>query len=213
MTRGSIWAAALLLVCSHAAEASPETDAQYLADRLMSHNPQFFEGAVRGAHVVAYSALLDERSVKIRDRARMAELFPDEMIERHLESVRKLMVDQMLIDFKPETLEGLVAYLDAEIAAADDMLPLPLASDDVSANVDENRDDLQHRRYLLDGPSAMALTMQMVGAVVRIQYDAKVIPDLNAPFVADMLETEDVFQFPNPIYRRDLIREARGGMR
>ena len=44
---------------------------------------------------------------------------------------------------------------------------------------------------------------------LMVQETSKVDIDLQAPYVADMLQVDGVFSFPNRIVQKDLIRELR----
>ena len=180
----------------------------------MADDPAFFEKSIRDAHVAAYSALLNERSVKVIDPEGMSELVPDAVVANYLGSVRDGMIEHMLTDFEPSVFEALVEFVDInERTYGSPATP----DDDGSDSLDEWSNSAlsigQDGNFLDDYANAMPLIAHMIGADMRLRADVEAKAHIHAPFLADMLETDGIFQFPNRIWRQDLIREARGETR
>ena len=61
-----------------------------------------------------------------------------------------------------------------------------------------------------DDAFAVKLGLIWVEVSMQLQQDISLLrPGLDTPFLPDILEQDGIFQFPNRIHRRDLIRELR----
>ena len=210
----SVFAAAFAVILCGPADASPQADAEYLVDRLMADNPAFFQKSIRDAHVAAYSALLNERSVKVIDREGMGDLLPDAVVEEHLASMRAGMVERMTADLDSSSLAQLVEFMDMGERSYG---PPPVTEEGSPVPMDEwvkgVLNVLEDKNFRNDYANAHTLVIHQIATDMRVKSEVRANTHIRASFLADMLETDGVFHFPNRIWRRDLIREVRGESR
>ena len=202
----------------YAAWASPESDAAFLVDHFTTDELRdSFRDEYLRAYVKSYSKLLNERSVKVIDHDVFASLFPESAIDDEMEGVRQSFIDHFVRELEPDELKSFVIHVKYRPQDQRHYGPSSGPPSEVPVPLDEWLEHwngvLSDEQFATDMVNDMNLALLIFGFMLKIGTKPEIEADLKAPFVADMLETDGVFQFPNPIYRRDLIREARGGMR
>lgn len=180
--------------------ASPREDAEYIVEhRMMS-------GYYRAAHlrtITHFLALyltreLNKHSVKVVDSKRFAEMLPVNLLESWLMRWQGLYVDRLLEIHTPAKL--------AQIANATRVL---IEKSDTSQTDDHGY--FSNFSKLLDGAPATS-TRNLASSITIHDKIKQSMPKLiEAPYLADILETDGIFSFPNRIWRKDLIAKIRSG--
>ena len=207
------FASSILILLVHPAFASPQTEADYIAAHFVTADD--FKVAARDMGVKAYAnklaAALSTRSVKIKDNDRFVALLPYSNSDSLFERLQKAVSDRLVQSWEPAQLKSVADYLRqtppkplaVRADAKEDTGDTPLTIDQVQQKISGLPKD--------DGfKSEMALTVISVMLIsLTVQETSKIEVDLKAPFVADMLEVDGVFSFPNRIVRKDIIRDLR----
>lgn len=202
----SLWMAA------QAASASPESDADFIASYIMSDDLKLYAHEfVKNSYARELASELRERSVRVIDYEGFAELLPDELADPHVERIQMAAKRQILQAMKPESLERLADYLrnrpleeqDAPDAIEDEPVTLKEFTQELSRLVEDEKFKNEITDQILLMHSGVALLALMMSETQSIEAE------LNAPYMAEILETDGVFTFPNRIVRKDLIREIR----
>jgi hypothetical protein len=204
----------LLISIVQPASASPQTDADYIAAHFITDDD--FQTMSRDMVVKAFagglSSALAARSVKIKDDDRFVALLPDTVSVSLFERLQKAASEQLVRSWEPAQLASFAHYLR-------NMPPVSQAVQS-AANADtENRalsvEEFQLKVAALERDETAKNEIAMTAVVVMlismvVQENRRIEINLKAPYVADMLEEDGVFSFPNRIVRNDLIRELRG---
>ena len=203
-------ACCLVIAVSVPAIASPQTDADYITNRFITDEEfttTFREMMVK-AHAQALSFALSTRSVKIKDHDKFVALLPQYYSDSVAARVQKMASDQLVQSWEPGQLESAAEYLRQS--------PLELRLGQYDANeatgltleevLQETSTDVKSDTFK-DEAALSTVAVMLIFLVVQ-EADAIEI-DLKTPYVADMLDVNGVFDFPNRIVRNDLIRELR----
>jgi hypothetical protein len=177
--------------------ASPEVDAKLIA-AAMVRTEKFHQGMRAGLAEIAagqLSHILSERSVKIRDQDRLIALMPDLYTGELADGIERKLDESLLQDFSPDELATLAAY---HLRVSLD----PLADGQLKPTTAA----LQGTDPTLDRAKTMA-GFTLLGIVTGVRLTLKL--DLKAPYIADILVVNGVFEFPNRIVRQNIIREFR----
>ena len=203
-----------LFLAVQPASASPQTDADYIAAHFIKDNE--FRTALHDMVVKAVagglSSALATRSVKIRDNNRFLALLPDTVSNSLFERVEKTAADQLVQSWDDLRLQSFADYLRK-------MPPVSKAGlSGANAETEKNALTLEEYTAKIAGlehddsfKNEMAMTavgVMLIGLVMN--ETQKIDINLKAPYVADMLQVDGIFNFPNRIVRNDLIRELRG---
>lgn len=204
----------LLISVVQPASASPQTDADYIAAHFITDDD--FQTMSRDMVVKAFagrlSSALATRSVKIKDDDRFVALLPDTVSDSLFERLQKAASDKLVQSWEPAQLASV----------ADHLRKMPPVLQDVQSGANPDTEDralsveelqlkiaaLEHDETAKNEIAMTAVVVMMISLVV--QENSKIEIDLKAPYVADILEEDGVFSFPNRIARNDLIRELRG---
>jgi hypothetical protein len=206
-------ACCLVMAANAPALASPQTDAGYIATRFITDNE--FAKTLRAmlvkAHAQALSSALSARSVKIKDKDKFVALLPDQFPASLAQRLYETATDHLVQKWQPDQLRSAAEYLrqsPRELRAAQ-----PEASPDADNSARPLEDVLQETstyvksRAFKDETALRSVAFMLFFLVV--QEGRRIEIDLKAPYVADMLEVNGVFEFPNRIARNDLIRDLR----
>ena len=204
----------LLISVAQPASASPQTDADYIAAHFITANDfqTMSRGMVAKAFASGLSSALAARAVKIRDSDKLVALLPDTVSSSLFERLQEKASDQLVQSWEPAQLASFAEYLQK----------LPPGSQAVQSAANKDTEDsaltvkefqqkiaaLELDNTAKNEIASIAVAVMLIALVV--QENRKIEIDLKAPYVADMLEEDGVFSFPNRIVRNDLIRELRG---
>ena len=160
------------------------------------------------AHARKLASVLSERSVRVLDFERLADLLPVHIAEPVLSELRQDTIDRAM-RLEPEKLASMadrlrdidrLPYVPGQEAVVGESITRP---NDWSKVVNTIVADEELEREVLIGTAFQALLSEL------IHYHNGEEADLMAPYMVDILETDGVFEFPNRIWRRDLVREIR----
>ncbi len=206
-------ACVLFIAAAQPAAPSPQADADFIAAKLIKSDEyrKLLSDRITNARVNGATQALSEHSVKIMDFERLAELLSDyeipaEVFDRH----QRFVADRLIEKMQPGQLASLAQHvrnLDAQRTAA--------RTDETERvmTLDEFRDSLEEIEGLADDPvfkhemELMSVGIMLIGLAVRASTSGEVGPTSSE--LADLLEVDGVFGFPNRIVRRDVIRELR----
>ena len=176
----SLTALGLILSLAQPLDATPQEDAAFLADQIWTEqNLAQIRYTVRAAHAHQLRDLLKARSVRILDHDRFEAAIPDNLADPWVVRAHQITTAHVLQRYEPAELEGIVRTLRSD------------------------EEDLDTRTGF-----QLVAFMALVATHVERELTSEPLL-LNQPFVADLLEINGIFQFPNRIHRRDLIREFR----
>lgn len=204
----------LLISGVQPAVASPQTDADYIADHFVTADD--FQTLSRKMVVKAFAgglaSALATRSVKIKDQDKFVALLPDTVSGSMFARLQKTAADNLVQNWDAAQLASFADYLrklplvlqaGPSVATENTQKP-PLSVEELPSKITALGHDDTFK-------NEMALTAVGVMLIALVVLEAnKIEIDLRAPYVADMLEVNGVFSFPNRIVRNDLIRELRG---
>ena len=172
--------------------ASPREDAEHIAEIMFSesnHAPNLRK--IADQYVFFLTRKLGEHSVKVVDSERFAEMLPEIVIEPWLVRWQELYTDRLSEKIKPAEL--------AQIAN----------SVRVMANKTGPSQTADGKDF---GVTTFVVVTWLAGFMEIADEIKQSLPELNeAPYLADILETDGIFHFPNRIWRKDLIAKIRGG--
>lgn len=207
----AVLASSLAFSAGAPAVASPQADAAYIARRFVGDEE--FQSTLRDmmqkAHAEALAHVLSARSVKVRNHDKFMALLPETAIDPVGERLQGAVADILLQAWEP-----------AQIASAADHLrqsPLELNLNRSAAEADAVVRTLQEvveeaENILKSDAFKTETALSNVGVTLIflvVQEGRRIDIDLEAPYVADLLEVDGVFEFPNRIVRNDLIRALR----
>ena len=173
-------------------EASPREDAEYIAGIVFSENNRAKRlQIIAGLFAAFFTQKLKVNSVKVVDLQRFAEMIPVSVIEQWDMRWRKIYVDDYL-----------KYYTDAELVQIATALRR-LIEESGTTQID------YATIFSVEGFNGLDFSL----SGVRINFGIRAsLPKLNdAPYLADILETDGIFHFPNRIWRKDFIAKIRGG--
>jgi len=173
-------------------EASPREDAEYIAGIVFSENNHAKRlQTIAGLFAGFFAEQLKVNSVKVVDLQRFAEMIPVSVIEPWDTRWRKIYVDNYL-----------KSYTDAELVQIATALRR-LIEESGTTQID------YATIFSVEGFDGLDFSLS--GVIINFEIRAS-LPKLNdAPYLADILETDGIFHFPNRIWRKDFIAKIRGG--
>ena len=206
-------ACCLLIAVVPPAFASPQTDADYIAAHFVEADD--FKTTLRDMGVKAYATTLatalSTRSVKIKDHDGFIALLPASFSDELFDRLQKTVSDRLVQSWEPAQLESAADYLRQRPPES------PVVRSDANAGLGnkvftivefkQEISGLQKDDTFKDEIALTAIGVMLISLMV--QETSKIDIDLKAPYLADMLEVDGVFSFPNRIVRNDLIRELR----
>jgi len=182
---------AVSIMCGQIVAASPREDAEFVTQSIMAAfgNTTLLESL---AHTYAgfLTDELDAQSVHVIDADRFEKLLPVEVLEPWLLRWQEIFTAQLLDRYTPEDL--------ARMANG------ARTVDDEPEGENPFATDAAFYVFSSFGGFHLWSQMQMIK-----ELKSSVPPLTDTPFMADILETDGVFSFPNPIWRRDLIARIR----
>lgn len=177
--------------------ASPREDAEYIAEHMMMSENRRAQRlqTITHFHVLYLTRELNKHSVKVVDAKRFAEMLPVNMLESWLMRWQELHVNRLLEIHTPAKL--------AQIANATRVLVEESGTSQIAY-------PRGYGKLLGFGPPFPG---PIYATSITIHDKIKQsLPQLNeAPYLADILEIDGIFFFPNRIWRKDLIAKIRGG--
>lgn len=207
----------LFLVLVQPVAASPRTDADHIAAlfvRSDEYRTQLHD-MITMARVDGVRHTLSKHSVKVRDQEKLTELLsqfniPDVVFD----TIQKAVADRLIERMGPDELRSLADYArnqgrDSDAPRAGAMA----AGKEKVMTLDEFRKVPDEIAGLAEDPAfknemvSMSLGIMMIGLAVQATNSINTQPKPSK--IADLLEVEGVFSFPNPIARKNLIRDLR----
>lgn len=177
--------------------ASPREDAEYIAEHIMmSENLRAARlQTITHFHVLYLTRELNKHSVKVVDSKRFAEMLPVNMLESWLMRWQELHVNRLLEIHTPAKL--------AQIAKTARILVEESGTSQIAYPGG-------HGKLLgIAPPFHVPIFASSITIHDKIKQS---LPQLNeAPYLADILEIDGIFIFPNRIWRKDLIAKIRSG--
>jgi len=207
----TVAACSLLMTFGQTAQASPQEDAALIADALITDEleAQFLDIGL-ATYLDGMSGLLLERSVRVADDTTYRDLISPHYAALADQDIHASAVEKLLAQ-SPDELKSLAAFvrsnenMPAQTAVAQE-IPLEEFKEHIETQLEEVETMLE------SGEFEMGFRLAAIGLAVAMEAQdniRNIEADLTAPFMADILETDGVFQFPNRIYRKDLIAEIR----
>ena len=173
--------------------ATPQDDAEFIANRLLSEgdNRTKFVEMISERHILYFTKALEEHSIRVVDADRFTELLPARVIERWLNRAHEVYVEKLVSPDKNDLLRYAALNLDRWAA-------------EVESSGNPSSEETQAGFFVL---------LTLFGTMISVNGEIieTMPPLMEAPYLADILETEGVFAFPNPIFRRDFIARLRNG--
>jgi hypothetical protein len=202
-----------LVVLVQPAFASPQTDANYIASHFVTADDfkkTLLDMGVK-AHATTLASALSTLSVKIKDQDRFVALLPNYFSADLFDRLQKMASDRLVQSWEPAQLESFADYLrnrppqSPAVGTGQD----PDTGGKV-ATIEDYQQEISGLQTDDSFKNEIALTAVGVMLIsLIVQETSQIEIDLKAPYVADMLEVDGVFSFPNRIVRNDLIRELR----
>jgi hypothetical protein len=210
----------LTLTCGHAAFATPESDARFIAQRQLG--PEGLE-ACRGifketfAHV--YFEPLAGLGIELIDQDRFAALVPDEDVAPFIDLLIAYAAENYLSDFSPAKLEAVATLLraDADVTVKE-VLSRNYLEQQITA-----LEQVQAEEEFVAQLSAASMLMasigedpfQQAGLGIRVMgalgsYAREIDQlerEIDNPVVIDGLKADGILEFANPVQRQDLLRQ------
>lgn len=207
----------LLMAFTQPVVASPRDDADYVASHFVKSDGYRMKlhEMITTARVNGVRRTLSQHSVKVRDDQRLAELLSDFGIpEIVFDRLQRILADQLVERMTAEELASLVdhvRHLSRDPAARrpnavpdemkrvmtlDEFEQLP----DEIAGLAESQTFKSEMKLLSVGITAISLAVQATNVIDS---------DLKPSEIADLMEVDGVFVFPNRIAQKELIRELR----
>jgi len=211
MIRSLAYLACILLIAAiQPAFASPQTDAEYIAADLINSadfKAKLLEMA-KDAQARDLAAALSKRSVRITDNEKLLGLLPVQISDPMIEHIRQAAVDRLAQRVKPAQLASLAEYLRNTPPAMRSAKEAGLG--DRVLTIEEFQQEIA---ALAEGEALKNdIALTFVGVLLihlAVREVSQIDTNLASAEIADMLEVDGVFGFPNRIVRQDLIRELR----
>jgi hypothetical protein len=206
-------AAVFFLACAPAVLADAGADAAYIADRIVTEKYKAKAGAhTRELLARKIAAALKARSVRTRDVGTLAGLLPDALVEPVVARLETRAAEHLLRTFAPEQLEAVAGRLRSLPpgeslfeASQDDGAAESVLIEDLPMLIERGG-----QQFLEDVP----LFHAMIGLIFVMTVEAdRLEVDLTAPYMAELLAAEGVFDFPNRVYRKEMLREVQAANR
>jgi hypothetical protein len=224
----------LTLTCGHAAFATPESDARFIAQRQFG--PDELDGVrrlVRSVFINIYFEPISGLSIELIDRDRFAALIPDEDVAPFVDRFLGYAFEAYLSVYSPEQLEAIATllranddmtledvfsqnFLEQHIAALEQsraIIPLS-GSDDPQVNAeDEFAVQLIAATMLLEAVvedlvQQIALGARFLGVFMGFSSEINQFErEIDSPVVIDALKADGILEFANPVQRQDLLRQ------
>ena len=172
--------------------ASPREDAGYIAKIIFSESSHTENlRKIADQYVFYLTKKLGDHSVKVVDSERFAEMLPETVIEPWLVRWQEFYTDRLSEKIEPAEL--------ARIAN--------------SVRVMANKTGSSQTADGKDFGNAIIVSVTWIASFMKIADEIEQsLPELDeAPYLADILETNGIFHFPNRIWRKDIIAKIRGG--
>jgi hypothetical protein len=213
----TVLACILLLMVAPPAVASPRSDAEFIAALLVRTDAyrNMLHDRLTNARMNRVRARLSEHSTKVADQDKLAELLSDfEVPEPVVERIEQIVADKLLETMTPERLALLADHLRADPDDRDARSGGARPNDAERAmTIDEFREKVEELQRLTEAPAfAREMEMFSIGVMLislAVQASVSVNADPSPSELAELLEVDGVFTFPNRIARRDLIRDLR----
>ena len=172
--------------------ASPQEDAEYIAGIVFSENNRAKRlQTIAGLFAGFFAEQLKVNSVKVVDLQRFAEMIPVSVIEQWDMRWRKIYVDGLL-----------------KIKSDTELVQIATAL----RRLTEERGTTQiDHATIFSVEGLYGFGFQLSGVTINFEIRASLLELNDAPYLADILETDGIFHFPNRIWRKDFIAKIRGG--
>jgi|GEM_PF-2643781 len=172
--------------------ASPREDAEYIAETIFSENNRAKRlQIIAGLYADFFAEQLKVNSVKVVDLQRFAEMIPVSVTEPWDTRWRKTYVDGLL-----------------KIRSDTELIQIATAL----RRLTEERGTTQiDHATIFSVEGLYGFGFQLSGVTINFEIRASLLELNDAPYLADILETDGIFHFPNRIWRKDLIAKIRGG--
>ena len=196
MRSNLILATVFCLALGSPVAATEAEDIGYILDRIMSENPGEVHRQIALAYLHVHSDWLRERSVKIIDQERFADVFPGAATEDWVETLRERVVGGCFARFSADELRD----------AAELLGEYPDGGSSEAVDLGASGQNVLFAAGLCWVMGALKLAEE-------IREGGEIPPGENIGYLADVLETEGVAAFPNRIVRRTVIEELRNSAR
>lgn len=199
---------ALMLCSGQIVVASPREDAESILETIESgftSTERLQRFTSKYAEFLADK--LAEQAVRVVDPDRLAAMLPTSVVEPWLQRWRENYVAALVERYTPDQLSQFARFLreGKENSVFSDIE----AETDILSSI-----ELASSEEFREGAiSVLSVVVPMIWSEGEIMKEMKqALPPLNeSPYLADILETDGVFSFPNRIWRRDLIASIRNG--
>lgn len=203
----------LMASATSLAAATPTENAEYLIKLLV---PEDYIEAARAAVTTGYanrlSDSLKEHSVRVVDQDALEEHLPRRIADEWEDSFHQNSVALLVGNYSAAELEEFAEHARFREAASpvnpvSKSEPIPIT--ELANELNDTVEAIRREPIVED----VNLAMLLVGIVLhesRVRSTPEPV-NLSAPHVTELLETEGLFRFPNPVLRRDLIRKSRDG--
>ncbi|NOR62632.1 MAG: hypothetical protein GQ535_09100 [Rhodobacteraceae bacterium] len=173
--------------------ASPREDAEFITQSI---GVTFEGGTLLESIASTYADFLTEElgrhSVRVTDSARFEKLLPVEALEPWRMRWQEIFTKRLVDNYTPDDLARMVN-------GAQTLYDEPEGDHSFASDA---------AFYFFSASVGFHIGSQTT-VIYELKSSAPTL--LNTPFMADILETDGVFSFPNPIWRRDLIAQIRRG--
>lgn len=211
MIRSLAYLACFLLIATiQPASASPQSDAEYIAADLVNSagfKAKLLEMA-KDAQARDLAAALSTRSVRVRDNEKLLELLPVQISDAVIEHIRQAAIDRLAKSVEPAQLASLAEYLRNTPPALRSAQKAGLSGRVLTV------EEFQQEIASLAGDETFKnnIALTSVGIMVihlAVREVSQIDTHLTSAEIADMLNVDGVFSFPNRVVRQNLIRELR----
>lgn len=191
--------------------ASPQEDATILVDGIPKGQ---YAQLIRGAYADNYAMLLQQKyAVTVRDKEKFTALFPKELGQIAESRIRKKLITNLIDRLEPDELAKLADFKRRDLSRALGNTDSQLRTENDSVPLEELGKRIEDTISDPDFESSFKVAALEAGFFVAIVPEIRAIEiDPHAPFFADILENHaQLFRFPNPVLKRDIIRDVREG--
>ncbi|MCG3268898.1 hypothetical protein [Yoonia sp. I 8.24] len=224
----------LTLTCGHAAFATPESDARFIAQRQLGpEGLDSFRGRLNESFADVYFEPLAGLGIELIDQDRFAALVPDEDVAPFVDRFLGYTAESYLSVYSPAQLEAIATllradddmtvedvfsqnYLKQHIAALElARASIPLSgSDDPQVKVGEEfAVQLSAATMLLevaveDLVQQVALGAGFIGIFIGYANEIDQLErEIDNPVTIGALKADAILEFANPVQRQDLLRQ------
>ncbi len=203
----------VFLLAAASAVASPRADAEFLAGILMRLGLEdMVRTTARSSYAAQLTRALAEKSVRVTDNEALAKALPLSLIAPHVSDLETHAVRTILRLQNPASIARLAQQVRGrEHFIFQDRNARPISDNGALSSAERNvqfKNEIGNAFADLSDVAPIVVLATSVSLSIHDEIRQKPL-DMSAPYLSELYRSRGILAFPNPIYRRDLIRNLR----